>query len=132
MCLELYAVPATEGHIGAERLARVSGLRVRKHHSPGAGAFHFSRDGGCSCSLMTDAADWKAPVWALAPDVLAGLAAALQLLHEEAGGFTFQATWIGDTPEAQERVALRDVLNDVRENRVKNKFVYVVGKVRLP
>jgi len=56
----------------------------------------------------------------------------LQLLHEEAGGFTFQATWIGETPEARERVALRDVLNDVRENRVKNKFVYVVGKARLP
>jgi hypothetical protein len=33
---------------------------------------------------------------------------------------------------ARERVALRDVLNDVRENRVKNKFVYVVGKARLP
>ena len=73
MCLELYAVPATEGQVGAERLARVSGLRVRKYHSPGAGAFHFSRDGGCLCSLMTDAADWKAPVWTLAPDVLAGL-----------------------------------------------------------
>ena len=62
MCLELYAVPATEGHVGAERLERVSGLRVRKYHRPDTGAFHFSRDGGCSCSLMTDDADWKSPV----------------------------------------------------------------------
>jgi len=77
---------------------------------------------------MTDDADWNASEWALEPSILTGLAAALQLIDEEAGGFTFQAVWIGDETHARERVALRDVLKDVRENRVKNKLVYVVGK----
>jgi len=128
MCLELYAVPAVAGRVSADRLERVSGLRVKKQRRPVEGALHFSRDGGCSCSLMTDDADWNASEWALEPSILTGLAAALQLIDEEAGGFTFQAVWIGDETHARERVALRDVLKDVRENRVKNKLVYVVGK----
>ena len=78
---------------------------------------------------MTDDADWNAPAWALEPDVLTGLVVALQLLHDEADGFMFQALWVGDQAETRERVALRDVLKDVRENRVKNKHVYLVGKV---
>ena len=127
MCLELYAVPAVAGRVSADRLERVSGLRVKKQRRPVEGALHFSRDGGCSCSLMTDDADWNASEWALEPSILTGLAAALQLIDEEAGGFTFQAVWIGDETHARERVALRDVLKDVRENRVKNKLVYVVG-----
>jgi len=128
MCLELYAVPAVAGRVSPDRLERVSGLRVKKQRRPVEGALHFSRDGGCSCSLMTDDADWNASEWALEPSILTGLAAALQLIDEEAGGFTFQAVWIGDETHARERVALRDVLKDVRENRVKNKLVYVVGK----
>lgn len=130
MCLELYAVPAVAERVSAERLERVSGLRVRKQRRPVDGALHFSRDGGCSCSLMADDADWNASEWALEPSILTGLAAAIQVIYDEAGGFTLQAVWIGDEPNARERVALRDVLKDVRANRVKNKFVYVVGKVK--
>src|SRR5262245_61266680 len=125
MCLQLYAVPTNPGRVGIDRVERVSGLHVRKQRSLGDGAMQFSRDGGCSCSLMADEADWNAPVWALEPDVLAGLASALQLLYEEAGGFTFQASWIGDAPDTRERVALRDVLRNARENRIKNRYVYV-------
>jgi hypothetical protein len=128
MCLELYAVPAVGGRVSADRLERVSGLRVRKRRHPAEGALHFSRDGGCSCSLMTDDADWNASEWALEPSILTGLAAAIRLIYDEAGGFTLQAVWLGDQPNARERVALREVLKDVRGNRVKNRFVYLVGK----
>ena len=128
MCLELYAVPALVERVSADRLHRVSGLRVTKQRRPVNGALHFSRDGGCSCSLLADDADWNGSEWALEPSILTGLAAAIQLIYDEAGGFTLQALWIGDEPKTRQRVALRDVLKDVRENRVKNKFVYVVGK----
>ena len=99
--LQLFAIPALDGRVSAQRLSRVSGLRVEKHNRLAKGALVFSRDGGCSCSLMADAADWDAPVWALEPEVLEGLAVALQLLANEASGFTFQALWIGDEPASK-------------------------------
>ena len=130
MCLQVFAVPATENRVRAERLARVSGLHVVKRHTPLKGAFHFSRDGGCSCSMMTDAADWNAPQWDLEPATLEGLASALTLLADEADGFRFQALWIGDTPASESRIFLRELLAEIRNNRVKNKHVYLVGKAR--
>jgi hypothetical protein len=89
---------------------------------------HFSRNGGCSCSMMADSADWHAPVWALEPETLEGLACALRLLAEEADGFSLQAIWIGDVPESTSTVSLSELLNDVRGNRIKNKHVYLVGR----
>ena len=61
MCLQVYAVPTIANRVSAERLSRVSGLRVKKVSRPVKGAFWFSRDGGCSCSLMADNADWGGP-----------------------------------------------------------------------
>jgi len=86
MCLQLFAVPAIEGRVSPDRLSRVSGLRIAKRNQPLKGALHFSRDGGCSCSMMADNADWNAPEWALEPETLEGLASALQVLDNEAGG----------------------------------------------
>lgn len=48
------------------------------------------------------------------------------------GGFTFRAVWIGEKLETRERVPLRDVIDDVLENRIKNKHLYVVGKAQEP
>jgi hypothetical protein len=128
MCLQVFMVPAISGQVGPERLSQVSGLRVEKRRHPVPHALHVSVDGGCSCSLMSDDADLNAPIWALDPSVLEGLARALRLLSDEAGGFTFQALWIGDEPETRSRVPLRDVIADVLNNHVRNKHVYIVGK----
>ncbi|HSP13126.1 MAG TPA: hypothetical protein VLV78_00055 [Thermoanaerobaculia bacterium] len=99
-----------------------------KANRPIKGALHFSRDGGCSCSLMADGADWTEPTWALEPEVLPGIAAALEVLAAEADGFSLRATWIGEVPETTRHHKLRQVLEDVRHNRVRNRHVYLVGK----
>jgi len=124
MCLQVFLVPAVANKVGAERLSRVAGLRVEKRH----GEFHISVDGGCSCSLMSDNADWNAPTWDLDPKVLDGLARALRLLAEEAGGFELQALWIGDEPQTRSHSSLSKVVSDLQQNRLRNRHVYVVGK----
>src|SRR5688572_658367 len=124
MCLQVFALPAVANKVSAERLSTVSGLRVEKRN----GEFHISVDGGCSCSLMSDNADWNAATWDLEPKVLDGLARILRLLSDEASGFAFQALWIGDEPKTRSHSPLRDVLSDVQQNRVRNKHVYLVGK----
>lgn len=128
MCLQLFVVPALPNKVGPERLSKESGLRVEKHRRPVPGSLHISVDGGCSCSLMSDDADWNAPTWALDPKVLDGLARILCLLNDEAAGFTLQALWIGDEVETQSRVQIHEAVADVLNNRVRNKHKYVVGK----
>ena len=126
MCLEFYVIPATENRVSAERLARASGLWTKKVNKPVKGAIHFSRGGGCSCSLLSEDADWDKPVWALENGVLEGLAAALELLGKEAGGFTLRAIWIGDEVETEGRLSLSQMLDEVRGNRVRNRHTYKV------
>jgi hypothetical protein len=91
MCLEVFAIPAQENRVSAQRLSEVSGLRVEKLKGAHKGALGFSREGGCSCSLMSDDADWNRPVWDFEPEILEPLAKALQTLGEESGGFSLQA-----------------------------------------
>lgn len=130
MCLQAYAIPAQENKVSAQRLTKLSGLRVEKQNKPYKGALWFSRDGGCSCSLMSDNADWNEPVWELEPEILEPLAKALQVLGEEAGGFTFQAIWMGDKPETSSESTLPEILKEIRNNQVKNKHVYRVTAVQ--
>lgn len=126
MCLELYVIPKTENKVSAERLARASGLWAKKVNKPVKGTIRFSRDGGCSCSLLAEDADWNRPVWALEGTVLEPLAAALQLLGREAGGFTFRAIWMGDEIETESELSLFQMLDEVRNNRVRNRHTYKV------
>lgn len=130
MCLEVLVAPAASNKVSAERLSEASGLRIVKTRWPTAGFMHLSVDGGCSCSLMTDNADWNSPTWEFQPSVLEGIAAALRLLAKDAEGFTFQALWIGDEIESRQRVPLRDVIDDVLENKIKNKHLYIIGKAK--
>ena len=124
MCLRVYAVPSEPAQISARRLAETTGLAVKKQGDE----LHFAKLPGCSCSLLTDSADWAHECWDLVPDVLEPLATGLELLHQEARGFTFQAVWEGDEVETESRVRLHELLKDVRENRVKNKHRYQVGR----
>jgi len=127
MCLELIAIPTDECRISAEALSKVSGLTVTRESRTARGAFKFSREPGCSCSLLSDDADWNNPTWALEPEVLEGLAKAVEAMAERAKGLSFQAIWIGDRPATRERVQLKQWLRDIRGNAVKNKHVYLVG-----
>ena len=128
MCLQLFVVPAVPNKVSPDRLSKESGLRVEKHRSPMPGSLHVSVEGGCSCSLMSDGADWNAPTWALDPKVLDGLARILRLLNDEAAGFTLQALWIGDEVETEGHVPISEVVADVLNNKLRNKHKYVVGK----
>jgi hypothetical protein len=128
MCLELVAIPAHPGRVSAKALSEMSGLTVTKSDRPVTDAFHFARGRGCSCSLLADEVDWSKPTWALDPQVVEGLAKAVELLADRAQGLTFQAIWIGDTAETTERVPLKQLLRDIRGNTIRNKHVYKVGK----
>jgi len=116
--------------VSAQRLTKLSGLRIEKLNKPFKGALWFSRDGGCSCSLLSDNADWNEPVWDLEPEILEPLAKALEVLGEEAGGFTFQAIWAGDKAETSSESTLPEILQEIRNNQIKNKHVYKVTAVQ--
>src|ERR1043166_8696952 len=107
MCVEVYAVPTELGRVSIDRLSKVSGLSVKKRRWPVDNSIHFALEPGCSCSLLTDNADWNKPTWDIVQKARDGLCEALKLLHSEARGFTFQAIWIGDKPESEELVPLK-------------------------
>jgi hypothetical protein len=106
----------------------VSGLTVTKSDRPVRNAFLFSRDHGCSCTLLADDADWSKPVWALDPAVLKGLEKAVAMIGVRARGLSLRALWIGDAPATQEHLPLKQLLRIVRANGIRNKHVYLVGK----
>lgn len=128
MCIEVSAVPTEPGRVSARRLADVSGLVVTKCGRPVPGSLHFAKERGCGCSLLGDSADWESATWDFAPEVLEGLARALETLHADAKGFSFQALWAGDEVETEAHVPLKEVLRDVRANRIRNKHVYRTGR----
>ena len=127
MCLELVVVPNESDAVSARALSEISGLSVTKGLPQMASAFHFAREPGCSCSLLSDDADWNSPTWILDPGVLEGLASAVELVAARAKGLTFEALWIGDSAETSERVPLKRLLRDIRSNAIKNKHRYLVG-----
>ena len=124
MCLQMTALPNLAGRVSARRLAQVSGLSVSKHEDH----LWFADQPGCSCSLLTDHADFSADTWDLRPEVVEPLAHALQLLGKEAHGFTFKALWAGDLVESTGRITLREFLAEVRANKLRNAHQYVVGR----
>jgi hypothetical protein len=64
----------------------------------------------------------------LSPDVLEGLAKAVALIADEAGGLEFTASWMGEAPLAKTPGTLKELLADIRANRIRNRHVYVVGR----
>jgi hypothetical protein len=127
MCIEIYAVPTNPNRVSDSRLTEISGLTVTKSGRPAKGALHFSRGPGCSCSLLAEECDLGTGTWKLDPEVLDGLTAALKALYDAAEGFTFQALWIGDESERVEDVLLKTLIQDARENRIRDKYTYKIG-----
>ena len=130
MCLEVIAVPAEPDQVSAPALADVSGSMVTKSRRSKRNAFQFTREPGCSCSLLGYEADWNDPVWALDPQVLVGLAKAVELIADRTNGVRFQALWIGEAPDTQDRLPLGQLLQAIQTNAIRNKHVYLVGKAR--
>ena len=130
MCLEVIAVPAKRSLVSPERLSALSGLCVRKASDGVPAAFHLALEPGCSCSLLGEAADWERPTWDFSPAGRNGLAKAVSAIAELADGLEFSATWIGEQPLTRERTRLSELLEDIRENKVRNRHVYVVGRAQ--
>ena len=124
MCLQAKAVPNIPNKVSARRLSEASGLRVTKAGEE----LWFSETPGCSCSLLTDHADFSASTWNFRADLLDNLATAFAVLGKEASGFTFEALWAGDEIESEGKTSLRDFLKDVRSNNVRNGHRYIVGR----
>src|SRR5262245_51687340 len=131
MCLEVIAEIDADvrTRVGAERLAEASGLSVTKLRRGSPGALHFSENRGCSCDLMTESADWNAATWDLTPRAVEGLERAVALLVREARRFTFLAHWLGggDEPPTVVDVSGKELLREIRENKVRNNVVYRIG-----
>jgi hypothetical protein len=128
MCVEVIAIPTEKKKVSARALSDASGLCVTKIDRPTTGALHFAREHGCSCSLLAGPADQNCATWIFDASVTASLATALETIAARAKGFMFQAIWIGEQPQNQETLSVKQFLRCVRENRIKNGCVYKVGR----
>ena len=130
MCLEVIAVqhPDAPSRISAERLAEASRLAVSLRKANGVPCLHFSVTGGCSCDLLSDAADWNSELWSLEGAHLEPLSRAITALGAECGRFSFLAHWLdGKRPKRSESVSAAGLARLVRENQLGNNVLYAVG-----
>lgn len=129
MCLDVSLVlsPLAKAGVGAERLASTSGLYVAKRKNNLGNCLQFSRDGSCSCDLLSENADFEGPSWLLKEDAAQQLAQAIQLVGKEAKSFTFQSRWLGDKIEPPQRIKLSELLAAIRSNTVPKNTPLVVG-----
>jgi hypothetical protein len=82
---------------------------------------------GCACSMLTDNADWNAPIWDMRPEVLPELALALLFISELApNGYILEALWVGDEPDKNIEVTLNEILEIVQRNLIRTKTRYNV------
>lgn len=130
MCLLFVAQisPDAPARVSARRLSEVSGLCIQKVKVSGGGsALHFSTTGDCSCGLLADDFEIDAPVWKLNEVYLPSLAKAIELLGKESKKFRMVAKFLGgEIEETQISVELEELLDDLRNNRIRNNVVYTV------
>jgi hypothetical protein len=130
MCLEIIATmaPNAKGRISSERLSRITGLSVSARKFNGASALHFSVTGGCSCEFLSDSAEFESEIWTLEPSCLSALAQAVSVLGQECKHFSFVAHWLnGERPRHTERISASALAKLVRESKIGNNVLYVVG-----
>lgn len=88
---------------------------------------NLSQEEGCACSLLSDDADWKEPIWKLRGNALPRLAGTLRSLHGMfEAGFEFEAMWINDQIKQRFKVSIDELLTLVNENRIANFTRYIV------
>ncbi len=130
MCLEVIAIVSSDAaaSVSASKLAEVSGMVVKSQTFEGRKALHLSLNGGCSCDLLSDAADWEADSWALLPESLPKLEAAFCHLASHAKRFSVLAHWLGgERPRSSVRVGASQLAKLVHANDVGNNVLYHVG-----
>jgi hypothetical protein len=77
--------------------------------------------------MMLESADWSADTWDLRPELLPALARAISVLaSHQIEGFTFEAMWAGDQAKAEQQVTLKELLQDIEANKIKNKVIFVL------
>ena len=84
---------------------------------------------GCACDLLTESADWNAPVWDMIPEKLPALAEALLALGEKGpDGLRIEAFWLGDQSETEINVSPREIADLARKSQLGTKKTYVISK----
>jgi len=133
MCLLFVAQisPDAPARVSARRLSEVSGLCVQKIKVTGGGsALHFSTTGDCSCGLLADNYEIDTPIWKLNEGYLPAVAKAMELLGQESKKFRMVAKFLGgEVEETQISVVLEELLDALRNNRIRNNVVYTVTSV---
>jgi hypothetical protein len=90
--------------------------------------FLISEDGSCSCSLLTEEADWNAEVWDMGLELLPKLAKTVEKLYGEINApFNLQALWAGEKATAEIDVSLTKMLEVIRKNQLGTKIKYKIG-----
>ncbi len=80
--------------------------------------------------MLTDDADWDAPIWDMDKSKLPRLAQAIhEFAKELTKDFTFRVAWIGESTLRRESIELPDLIHVIREGKLENRVEYVVHNV---
>jgi hypothetical protein len=93
MCLEItlsISAPTT-GNSDAAALSSLSGLHIRETRNDLGTCLHISSNGGCSCDLLDEAADFGDAYWPLDAAAAGRLADAVASAGALSQGIVFQA-----------------------------------------
>jgi hypothetical protein len=129
MCIEVVAQlsPFAKAQVGAERLAKISGLSIRNERNDLGSCLHFSGTGACSCDLLAKGRPVDENPWTFDSGRAQGLATAISFLGKEAKSFLFRANWLGEELMEPQRIKLAALVNAIRTNRVERNVTYIVG-----
>lgn len=87
----------------------------------------ISEDGGCSCSLLSDDADWNADTWAMRSDVLDLLGATLEALARHGpSDLVIEALWAGDKAQTTVRITPRELAALASSSQLGTRTRYIV------
>lgn len=87
----------------------------------------ISEEGGCACSLLSDAADWNAETWAMRPEVLDRLANALEILCTRGPRELFvEALWTGDVVRETVQLTPKEISVLARSSKLGTHTKYAI------
>jgi hypothetical protein len=127
MCLILTVRSADSDAARASEICRAVGLPVCPEKRR---LFGFARrpsgivqipgpEGGCGCSFLAETANWDAPTWDMIPSTLPRLAGTLRTIRQQTScGFSFEALWIGESPDEERHVTIDELAALVEGSKV--------------